>query len=122
MLQKKFGISANALRMVAMATMLLDHMYHTIIPGNLWLNCVGRIAFPIFAFQIAEGFVHTSDRRRYAKRLALAALIPRFPLISPLPIRSSSPSSRIPSSRCCWALPSSGRWTVSNRSAPLHPC
>lgn len=79
MLQKKFGISANALRMVAMATMLLDHMYHTIIPGNLWLNCVGRITFPIFAFQIAEGFVHTSDRRRYAKRLALAALISEIP-------------------------------------------
>ena len=50
------GLSAAGLRTLALLFMLLDHMYHTVASGQLWLNCVGRLAFPIFAFQIAEGF------------------------------------------------------------------
>lgn len=73
------GISASALRVLAMLTMLLDHMWATVIPGNFWMTCVGRLAFPIFAFQIAEGFFHTSDRRRYVKRLLITALIAEIP-------------------------------------------
>ena len=46
------GLSANALRLLAMGFMLLDHMWATIVPGNLWMTCVGRLAFPIFAFQL----------------------------------------------------------------------
>lgn len=73
------GISASALRILAMLTMLLDHMWATVIPGNFWMTCVGRLAFPIFAFQIAEGFFHTTDRRRYVKRLLVTALIAEIP-------------------------------------------
>ena len=73
------GLSASALRVLAMLTMLLDHMWATVIPGNFWMTCVGRLAFPIFAFQIAEGFFHTSDRRRYMKRLLITALIAEIP-------------------------------------------
>ena len=75
-----FGrISASALRVLAMLTMLLDHMWATVIPGNFWMTCVGRLAFPIFAFQIAEGFFHTSDRRGYVRRLLITALIAEIP-------------------------------------------
>ena len=73
------GFSASALRVLAMAVMLLDHMWATVIPGNFWMTCVGRLAFPIFAFQIAEGFFHTADRRRYIKRLLITALIAEIP-------------------------------------------
>ena len=73
------GFSASALRVLAMAAMLLDHMWATVIPGNFWMTCVGRLAFPIFAFQIAEGFFHTADRRRYIKRLLITALIAEIP-------------------------------------------
>ncbi len=73
------GISADALRLLAMIGMLLDHLWGTIIPGNLWMTCVGRLVFPIYAFQITEGFFHTSDRRKYVKRLVLFALLAEIP-------------------------------------------
>lgn len=76
---RRFGLSASTLRVLAMAFMLLDHMWATIIPGNNWMTYVGRLAFPIFAFQIVEGFYHTSDRKNYAKRLLILALISEIP-------------------------------------------
>lgn len=45
----------------------------------MWMTCVGRMAFPIFAFQISEGFLHTSNVRRYGQRLLLFALIAEVP-------------------------------------------
>lgn len=44
------------LKLLAMALMLCDHMWATVIPGAAWMTSIGRLAFPIFAFQIAEGF------------------------------------------------------------------
>lgn len=73
------GINAEQLRVIALVAMLLDHLWATIIPDNLWMNCVGRIAFPIFAFQLAEGALRTSDMQGYAKRLLKYALISEIP-------------------------------------------
>ena len=75
MTEKRAGLSAMTLKYIAMATMLVDHMGYVLFPWILWLRCVGRIAFPIFAFQIAEGCIRTHDRRRYALRLLLFALL-----------------------------------------------
>lgn len=43
------------------------------------LRLVGRIAFPIFCFLIYEGFVHTSDVKRYLTRLGILALVSELP-------------------------------------------
>ena len=74
----RWGIDALTLKLLAMAFMLLDHTWATVwsVP---WFTVVGRLAFPIFAFQIVEGFYHTSDRKRYMKRMALFALLSEIP-------------------------------------------
>ena len=47
---RSFGIDAVSLRLLAIAFMVLDHLWAAVVPGNLWMTCAGRLAFPIFAF------------------------------------------------------------------------
>lgn len=89
MTKRKFSLSAAHLRILALVLMLLDHLWATVVPGNDWMTFLGRMAFPIFAFQAAEGYIHTHDFRGYCKRLALFALISEIPfnlMISGSPI------------------------------------
>ncbi len=74
-------LNALTLKIIAMALMLCDHAWATVAPGQgwAWLTAVGRIAFPIFAFQIAEGFALTHDRKKYLLRMFLFALISEIP-------------------------------------------
>ena len=73
------ALSAAALRAFALVFMLLDHLWASVVPGNMWMHYLGRIAFPVFAFQAAEGLCHTRDAARYKKRLLLWALISELP-------------------------------------------
>ena len=61
-----------------MVLMLLDHIWATVWDVG-WFAMAGRLAFPIFAFQIAEGFFYTSSRRKYLQRMLLFALISEIP-------------------------------------------
>lgn len=72
-------LSSSTLKIIAMALMLCDHMWATVVPGALWLTCLGRLAFPIFAFQIAEGYAKTSNFRRYLGRMVIFALVSEIP-------------------------------------------
>ncbi len=79
MTQTKFGLNATTLRVLALVFMLLDHLWATVMPGSQWMTMVGRLAFPIFAFQAAEGYHHTHDFKAYRKRLLIFALISEIP-------------------------------------------
>ena len=41
---KRFDISAAALHILAMALMLMDHLWATLLPAQDWLTCAGRLA------------------------------------------------------------------------------
>lgn len=92
--------SGSSLKIIAIITMLIDHigavvLLHGCLSPNipiasgtiyadvhevyLALRFIGRIAFPIFCFLLVQGFIHTSNKRNYAIRLFLFALISEIP-------------------------------------------
>lgn len=73
------GLTSNMLRTIAVLLMLSDHIWATAMSFGDWMTYIGRMAFPIFAFQIAEGFVHTKSFKKYALRLLGFAIVTEIP-------------------------------------------
>lgn len=94
------GISGSTLKIIAVVTMLIDHLGAAVLLYLLnnsatlmtdielraqllvvyrVMRMIGRVAFPIFCFLLVEGFIHTRDRKKYAARLFLFALISEIP-------------------------------------------
>ena len=104
----KPSLSASALKVLALFTMLLDHMaYYLYLPEPL--RWVGRLAAPIFLFFVVEGFGRTRNYKKYLLRVYAVAWVWGSPMpccgnmpgvcgrmASPLPMASVLPSF------CCW--------------------
>lgn len=67
-------MSANVLKIIALITMTLDHVGLVFFPQCKWMRIVGRIAFPIFAFMIAEGCKYTHNRKKYLLQIGLMGI------------------------------------------------
>ncbi len=78
----KFGLTSFQLKLIAIITMTIDHVGLTLMGGSEYYSIcriIGRIAFPIYCFLIAEGFVRTKDVKKYALRLLIFAFVSEIP-------------------------------------------
>lgn len=92
----KDGISSGVLRLIACITMFIDHIgygicekvllvtrdpdiFEKVLKIDRVLRVVGRIAFPIFCYQLVVGFFYTRSRKKYALRLLIFSLISEVP-------------------------------------------
>lgn len=92
-----FGLSGSALKILAIITMLIDHIgafvVYPYLAGNNVSNyeevfnlyyimrIMGRVAFPIFVFLLVEGIKHTKDIRKYILRMFIFAMISEVPFV-----------------------------------------
>ena len=78
-LKKKQILDGTMLKIIAMVSMVSDHVGDLFFPGVMWLRMIGRLAMPLFSFCIAEGYAHTRDKNRYLLRMGIFALISEVP-------------------------------------------
>lgn len=105
-MKKGKGLSGFALKRIAVASMIVDHVGSILLrammvpylsegtvtvngdsPAALWrlmearevCDVLGSIAFPLFCFLMAEGFLHSRDRVGYGLRMGLFALLSEVP-------------------------------------------
>lgn len=67
------------MQLIAMLTMLVDHLGMVWFEGQTWLRVIGRIAFPIYAYALVQGHIYTRSRTMYLTRLFALALLSQIP-------------------------------------------
>lgn len=72
-------LDGTSLKLIAMVSMVIDHVGDIFFPEAIWMRVVGRIAMPLFAFCVSEGYIHTRDRQSYLMRMGVFALISEIP-------------------------------------------
>jgi len=71
----RLGFSNNQLKIIAMVAMTLDHVGVALFPQCVWLRVAGRLAFPIYAYMVAEGCFHSRRPLRYLASMGGMALV-----------------------------------------------
>lgn len=69
------------MQLLAMVTMLIDHLGIVLAPDEEMWRVIGRLAFPLYAYAIVQGYARTSDFSRYLKRLILIGLLSQIPFM-----------------------------------------
>ncbi len=93
------SVSSDMLKWIAVVVMCIDHLAVVVLKGYVntklagipreelgtwelfynWMRDIGRIAFPLFAFLLVEGFYHTKNRKKYGARLLVTAILSEIP-------------------------------------------
>lgn len=68
-------MSGTFLKLLALICMTVDHVGLAIFPGQIIFRQIGRLAFPIFAYMIAEGCHHTRHMSAYLGKMVLAGAV-----------------------------------------------
>ena len=76
---RRYGLSGNTLKLLALLIMLVDHVGAVLLPQYRILRYIGRLSFPIYCFLITEGVMHTHSIYRYGARLLAFAIISEIP-------------------------------------------
>lgn len=78
---KKASKRNDFLKLLACVFMLIDHAGYMFFPEFVFLRAIGRLAFPIFAWQAAIGYEKTSSLKKYMGRLFVFAIVSQIPYI-----------------------------------------
>jgi hypothetical protein len=76
---RKFDFGRELLKIIAIATMVLDHVAAILYPDLLILHIIGRLSFPLFAYLVVLGVKSTKKPRKYMATLLLFATISQVP-------------------------------------------
>ena len=72
-------MSSFVIKIIAIISMICDHASDAIIGHFSFFNLIGRIAFPLFCFQLVNGYKHTKNLNKYITRLIIFGIISQIP-------------------------------------------
>lgn len=72
---------SNTIKLLAIMFMLIDHIGAVFFPNQKIFRIIGRLSFPLFAYQLTIGFKHTSDLEQYMLRLWLFSIVSQIPYV-----------------------------------------
>jgi len=75
---QKLYQSSFIIKILALVTMIIDHVGVIFFPEVWWLRLIGRMSFPLFAYLLATGFERTSNHLHYGLRLGIFALVSQY--------------------------------------------
>lgn len=75
----KFDIGRDLIKILAISTMTIDHIGRIIYPEIIFLQIIGRLAFPLFAYLVAIGLKSTKKPIKYILTFLIFGLISQIP-------------------------------------------
>lgn len=72
-------MNRNVLKIIALISMIIDHIGLVFFPEQIVFRLIGRLSFPIFAFFVAEGWYYTRSKKRYTLLMLIFMLISWVP-------------------------------------------